>query len=357
MLQSLGLSVADQAVYELLLPRLTLTEDEFRALAAEHGLDAEADLALRRLIELGLVARLPREPPRFVIIPADAALHVLIAARERAVAAVRQRIAHLAARHRRAGAVRDSQELVEVVHGREAVLARVLEVFRSAHAEVRMFDAPPYLGDKLVANPMEVEQLRRGVQHRTIYDRQGLEVNRLAHIDHSIAAGEQARVADLPVKMVISDRPLALLPLHSRSMDPEVSLLVRAPMLLEALGALFETYWERAVPLHTVVASGRSAGGHGSPDETERRLLWMLTAGLGTEAIAAHMGWHQSTTTRRLRRLLRRLDATTRFQAGYQAVRRAWLGAEASPETPPGTAPDTASGAGPDTPPGVSDPA
>jgi predicted transcriptional regulator len=330
MLQSLGLSPVDQALYEFLLPRPAVGEEELGGVAAERGWGAEADRALRRLIELGLVTRLPEEPPRYVVVPADAALHVLVAARERAMAAARQRIAQLAARHRRAAGVRDAHELVEVVYGREAVLSRALEVFRSARAEVRMFDAPPYLDDRLPTNPMEVEQLNRGVRQRTIYDRQGVAVSRLPHIDHSIAAGEQARVADVPIKMVLSDHPLALLPLRSNPMDPEVSLLVRAPMLLDALGALFETYWERAVPLHTAGSAG-AANDHDRPDETDRSLLWLLAAGLGTEAIAAQMGWHPSTTTRRLRRLLRRLDATTRFQAGYQAVRRGWLGNDPLP--------------------------
>jgi DNA-binding NarL/FixJ family response regulator len=48
-------------------------------------------------------------------------------------------------------------------------------------------------------------------------------------------------------------------------------------------------------------------------------------AGLTDEAIADNLGLHPRTVRRRLRALLARLDAATRFQAGYQAVQRGWL--------------------------------
>lgn len=61
------------------------------------------------------------------------------------------------------------------------------------------------------------------------------------------------------------------------------------------------------------------------PTPTGRLLLPLLTAGLTDRAIAGHLGWHERTAQCRLRAMMTRLDATTRYQAGYQAIRRGWL--------------------------------
>jgi DNA-binding NarL/FixJ family response regulator len=57
----------------------------------------------------------------------------------------------------------------------------------------------------------------------------------------------------------------------------------------------------------------------------EGALLGLLAAGLTDSAIGRHLGTHPRTVQRRVRELLDRLGAGTRFQAGLQAVRRGWL--------------------------------
>jgi DNA-binding NarL/FixJ family response regulator len=56
-----------------------------------------------------------------------------------------------------------------------------------------------------------------------------------------------------------------------------------------------------------------------SPDET--RLIRLLAAGLGDDAIRRALGVSPSTVHRRIRDLMHRLGATTRFQAGLQIGR------------------------------------
>jgi DNA-binding NarL/FixJ family response regulator len=67
-----------------------------------------------------------------------------------------------------------------------------------------------------------------------------------------------------------------------------------------------------------------SAPGQG-PGDDESALLGLLAAGLTDGAIARHLGTHPRTVQRRVRDLLDRLGAGTRFQAGIQAARRGWL--------------------------------
>jgi sugar-specific transcriptional regulator TrmB len=331
-LRALGLSPAEQALYELLLTLPPTTGEALRELsAALWELPADrvwagtVGVALRRLEELGLVTRLPDTPPRYVVVPVGAGLEALIAARERSLVTARQRMDQLAVRYRQRMADEDPLNLVEVVHGREAVQERLQDLFRSVRTEMRAIDAPPYIGDPLVTSDEELDHLREGVRYRIIYDRQAVNLpGRLPEIRDSVVAGEEARVTDVALKLGLSDHPLAMLPLRSHPVDLETWLVVHDSALLDALSALFEMYWERAVPLN-IKEERPDMAGHDAPNEIDRALLSLLAAGLTDKAVAEHLGCHERTAHRHLREMMHRLDAVTRFQAGYQAVRRGWL--------------------------------
>jgi DNA-binding NarL/FixJ family response regulator len=61
------------------------------------------------------------------------------------------------------------------------------------------------------------------------------------------------------------------------------------------------------------------------PGHDELRLLSLLATGLPDSTIAARLGISHRTHQRRLRSVLDRLGAQTRFQAGIQAARRGWI--------------------------------
>jgi DNA-binding NarL/FixJ family response regulator len=137
-----------------------------------------------------------------------------------------------------------------------------------------------------------------------------------------IAAGEQARLTEnVPVKMFIADNRLGLIPLEVAG-SADASLLVHESSMLDTLIALFDLVWERAIPIH---ADGELPEPAQGPGADESALLGLLAAGLTDSAIARHLGTHPRTVQRRVRELLDRLGAGTRFQAGLQAVRRGWL--------------------------------
>ncbi|MFJ2960124.1 LuxR C-terminal-related transcriptional regulator [Streptomyces sp. NPDC087270] len=357
MLNVLGLTAAEQALYELLLTRPSVTEAELgpppEAAGAEGGAGAEAGTGasagagteagtaagaeaaagaapgtavrarLRRLEQLGLVARLPEDPPRYVVAPPGDALDEVLFARDRELAAARSRVAELTARAARPPTVTDPLDLVEIAHGPEAVTRWHERLQRGARKEIRAFDSPPYINDHH-ANPLELEQLRRGIRYRAIYDRRALGLpGGVAFLDDFTSAGEIARVVtDVPIKLVLSDEPLAMLPLREAAARGDW-LIVHGSVLYDGLSALFETYWERALPLR--FATGPGDGPQDGPSPLDRALLTLLTAGHTEDVIAEHLGWHKQTVRRHLADLMRRLDATSRFQAGYQAVRRGWL--------------------------------
>jgi DNA-binding NarL/FixJ family response regulator len=128
--------------------------------------------------------------------------------------------------------------------------------------------------------------------------------------------------------MALTDYPQAWLPVHRTFRGDHERLLVHGGPLFDALSEYFEMQWERAVPLHV-------AGGHEEPanadvpTDIDRTLIRLLAAGLTEEAIADHLGWHRRTTQHHLRAMMAKLDANTRYQAGYQAVRRGWVTCDA----------------------------
>ncbi|MEU6712203.1 LuxR C-terminal-related transcriptional regulator [Nonomuraea sp. NPDC046802] len=312
MLEVIGLSSAAQALYAALVERSPAT-------LAELGHDTAT---AARLEELGLVTRLPGDPPRYVAVSPELALDVLIQARTQQLTEARHRIAQLAARFHRSAPEQDSANLVEVVMGRQAVSRRFERLQRDARRQVRVFDAPPY-ATGAAGNAVEFELLARGVEYRVLYDRRAVEApGTLATIVRYLGAGEQARVGEVPVKLVLSDHPMAILPLRHDEHAVESALVVHDSTLLGALSELFEMYWERAAPLH--VRRGRLTEATGAA-EARRDLLPLLAAGLSDTAIAAHLGWSDRTVRRHVRAMMSRLDAQTRFQAGYQVVMRGWL--------------------------------
>ncbi len=326
MLHTLGLSASEQAVYEVLVTQPPLSVERIAELVDDGPWAGQAGRVLQRLEQLGLVARLPGDPPRHAVVPVDVALEALIAARERSLAAVRQRVDTLTARFGTARVGQDPLDLVEVVTGQDAVHDRLADLIRGVRSEMVAFDAPPYLSAPTWNHRAdEVVALREGVRFRVIYDRRAVDrPGRIAELEESVVAGEEVRVTDLPMKLGIGDGRLAMLPLSIDPVDLDCWLVVHESVLVEALSAFFEVYWQRAVPLRVARSRPELVGADG-PTEIERDLLPLLVAGLTDREIAGHLGWHERTAHRHLRTMMTRLDAVTRFQAGYQAVRRGWL--------------------------------
>jgi DNA-binding NarL/FixJ family response regulator len=188
---------------------------------------------------------------------------------------------------------------------------------QSAVREVRAFDRPPYV--HTAGNPIEPGVLARGVRWRAVYHPEALQVpDALAEIRSLVAQGEQARMlTDVPFKMCLVDDRVAMVELDPESAAVR-SALVYPSALLQALTLVFESCWQRAVPVD-------AAAGRPEISDEDRRLLTLLAAGVKDDAIGRQLGLSVRTMRRRVRRLLDLLDARTRFQAGIEATRRNWI--------------------------------
>jgi DNA-binding CsgD family transcriptional regulator len=187
-----------------------------------------------------------------------------------------------------------------------------------------MFDKPPYLSS--LDDPLEYEQLARGVRWRALYAPESLELpDRMTELRRLRRAGEQHRIAaELPLKLAITDRRLAILPLTTdQDSADRMAILVQPCSLLDTLAMLFEILWARAVPMPEEAPGGRASVT--DLDEADRELLVLLAAGIKDEVMARQLELSIRTVRRRIARLMREHGASTRFQLGLVAARLGWM--------------------------------
>ncbi|MGX1267492.1 winged helix-turn-helix transcriptional regulator [Streptomyces phaeoluteigriseus] len=326
MLDVLGLAPDDESVYRALLGRpnspAVLLSD---VLGASR---AVVDNALSRLAGWGLVIRSADD--LFTAAPPAMALGSLISQRRDGLRMAEQALVAFAEEHRAAMTGSSIDDLIEVVTGVDAIRHRFLQVQHAARTQVRSFITAPFVAlppDENTAEPMALD---RGVLFRAVLDRAVLAEPGIVHdaID-SLRNGVQLRVADhLPMKLVLADADLGLVPLAMTPAGEPGAVLLHRSGLLDALDALFETVWRTAHPLEL---SGTGSAcevpvevGPQSPTELDRRILALLLAGLTDQTTATQLGLSPRTLHRRLRHLMDMAGVRTRMQLGAHAVRSGW---------------------------------
>ncbi|GAA5155771.1 LuxR family transcriptional regulator [Nocardioides marinquilinus] len=312
MLEAVGVGADDEEVYRALLQR---PEVGVAALADAVGrAEGATSASLARLERLGFVTWTSEEVPRPVATRPDVAVEVLVSGREaeldRARAAGRELLAEMAlpGRYR-------PERLVEVVVGRQAIAARFAQLLSTTTSELLVLDRPPYATGPGEADARVRGLLAEGAVVRGIYSPDSLSLPGAVEEAHSaVEAGERSRLhPEVPMKLAVSDRREALLPLAVDQLV-DSALVVHASALLDALVQMFDLLWDQAVPL---VEPTEPAG-----DPRDGRLLTMLTAGLQDDVIARQLGVSTRTVGRRVAALLETLGARTRFQAGVLSGRR-----------------------------------
>ncbi|MFJ8577435.1 helix-turn-helix domain-containing protein [Micromonospora sp. NPDC093277] len=316
MFESLGLTPVEESVYLALLRKRQSTVPELAQQVGENLRMVRA--ATERLEDLGFVSRRVGSGTRLVATRPDVAVNALVVRRTEEFGAARRAAERMAAEFPQE-LLTSPDELLEIVTGRAAVETRFVQLSHGVTDELLVLDRPPYAQEVAAANLPENELLSREASVRGIYAPEAFELpGAFEQAMAAVAAGEQARVhTDVPLKLAIGDRSVALLPLASeRAVD--AALVIRAPMVVSALVKLFEMLWMQATPLPAWDPERPATGG----DELDLRLLGLLATGLKDEAIARELGVSVRTLGRRSSALLAALGARTRFQAGLQAGRR-----------------------------------
>ncbi|GAA2475272.1 helix-turn-helix domain-containing protein [Winogradskya humida] len=313
------LTEAEQHAYRLLVRLGGAGADD---LAAHDAMSpAEAAAVLEGLRTKGLAGAGPIYHP----LPPDVALGDVLLRRQQTLENARQTVAALSEDYRNHTRRRSSEHLVEIVVGAQVLRQRLRAMQDAAQEEILWFCRANPLAMAGPENAEENSALGRGVKYRAIYERELLEKpGELQSILESMAAGEESRtLPTLPVRLAIADRSLAICPLvpdESRGFGEPTAALIRSSELLDALVALFESYWERATPL--VGETPRA-----ELQQSEVLLLSLFVSGMPDKSIATHLGVSKRTVQRRLDRLMDLAGVDTRTGLAFQAARRGWLSA------------------------------
>ncbi|WP_258175285.1 DNA-binding response regulator [Actinopolyspora mortivallis] len=221
---------------------------------------------------------------------------------------------------------RTADGVLRVVHGAERVGSIAHRLRRNATRTVSEVVKPPYAATEAPDTP-ERPGLSEGVEYRVVYERSAL--CRRQRQDGPVTPpepGGQARVVHLaPMKLLLADEEIGLLPLTSSGDTLESAVLLRGSTLLTSMVGMFEELWRLSAPLGCESAEHGEREPEGEPSEEERWILSLLASGATDEAIGRHMGFSSRTAHRRVRELIWRLGVQTRFQAGVRAVKLGWL--------------------------------
>jgi sugar-specific transcriptional regulator TrmB len=315
------MSAAEQTVYTYLLDDDLAPAD----VATRLGVSSRAATTLlRSLSEKGLVRRLAGRSPRFGVISPDAALPPLLRQREEELEVAREAARRVAQSYssRVVPGQTASDDYVEIIFGTDALRTRFEMLQRDASSEICGCTKLPILMTPVGEEaPEEEGALERGVSVRALYEAAFLELpGGLDDIRESIRIGEKARVLPtLPSKLFIFDRTIALV--HATELTPRgpelVGVVMRHPELVATLYELFDRMWEAATPIPTIGDIDRAVPGE-VEEVGEEAIIQGLAAGMTDDSIARQFGLSRRTVARRVRALMERERARSRFQAGYR---------------------------------------
>lgn len=323
MLSAIGLDERQEAAYRALV---AAGAAELPDLARRLALpEADAERALRRLEQQGLVAQSSSRADRWVAAPPGVALGALLTQQRHELEQAELASALLAEEFRAEAAEPAVHDLVEVVTGASAVAHRFHQLQLGATSEVCALVTGKPIAVTGMENESEERAAMRGVSYRVVVERDVLSLpSGIVELSAALGRDEQCRVVDrVPTKLVVADAALAMVPLTGRGAEP-AALVIHASGLLESLMGLFEAVWRDAMPLRLGGSGIREENAPGA-DPTDLEILSLLLAGLTDASVAKQLDLGLRTVQRRVKGLMELTGVTTRLQLGWHAYERGWV--------------------------------
>lgn len=310
-LGAVGVSADAERVYRILLARPGSTTTELReatGLSARHLHNAMSELERK-----AIVTRRSGRPTRFQPAPPDSVVEALVSAQLEAIHRTRMVTSELLALQRLRPEQLEVTELVEIITSGEATNERWVQLQQTTRVSGEVLVRLPHWG--LPQAEQEQGQTvahTRGIVMRAVYDQDTL--SRPGMLDHvrrlnATGAEESRVVGHLPLKLALIDRSTALVPLIQDN-TIKGGVVVHQSVLVDALVALFESYWIAGTPI-TLTDEPTSSG-----RPVDQDVLTLLASGMKDEAIARTLGVSTQTVLRRVNDIKKRLGVSTRFQLG-----------------------------------------
>jgi len=323
LLEELGLDADAEAVYRLMLER---REWGVAAISRHLGRSEEqVRHALDRLAELALLKRSRDTPGQLRPVSPEVGLRLLLhrqelelLARQEQFAKSQEAISVLISEYTN---VRwEARDGMDRLDGLDAIQSRLEELTHRASRECLSF--MPGGGQSAqsldASRPLDELMLARGLPVLTVYltsvrnDQATLQYARWL----TESGGEVRTTPTLPLRMVMFDREVALLPVNPVDTRAGAVQLTGQGVIV-ALHSLFQQVWEVATPVG-------DESRHLDADITsaERELLRLLAQGVTDEVAARRLGVSLRTVRRMMSAIMERLGARSRFEAGLRASER-----------------------------------
>jgi DNA-binding CsgD family transcriptional regulator len=332
----LGLTEDALKMYQWALQFRRFTRDQ----AFEHFTlsGQEIEIALSSLLSLRLVKQTPGDSETFFAVSPDAAIVDATGPLASRIQHLHQEADQLAAGLQgllplyleQRGARAERPVLDKLGHGTEV---RHVLTAASQQCTTEMFGVqsetkhdPDVIEDSL---PRDLAMIARGVKVRSLYLHTArAHRSTCSYLNHLVEAGAEVRTTDHIVeRLLIFDDTVAFLPDRLSDATPG-AVVIREPAIIRFLRGWAEHLWSTAVPF----VPGEAGYGE-SADRLRESIVQMLAAGIKDEVIARRLDISIRTCRRHIAEVLTELDASSRFQAGVNAVRSGRL--NLGPQNPP----------------------
>jgi DNA-binding CsgD family transcriptional regulator len=312
MLEALNLDGDEEAVYLALVDRSRVSADDLSELC---GVDEPA-AAIAGLLARGLIATGADGEDSYRAMSPQAVVGEALRDAEQSLAAVTAAVSALNRRLAQGQPAVPPIGEVECIGDRSRAQARMSWWRDHARRELRVVDP---VGDEDAdippAEPAGADVDVRGIYTQSVID----QPDQLDRLKWRAARGERARLlSTAPIAMTLVDSTAAILPARTSNRYRDGITVVRQTVLLDALVDYFEALWAIATPIDAFRAASHDA----ALDVDDRTLLSMMAAGFGDEKIARRLGVSEPAAQHRVARVIERLGAENRFQAGVRAARR-----------------------------------
>lgn len=328
MLEVLGIDERTESVYRLMLRQHDWGAAEIAA-ELQHS-ECEVRESLDRLAQLRLLRSSLQDPGSVRAVSPEVGLRHLLQERESMLLRQQQQLAEGQVAVMRmveeyAGGSHRERHDVEYLLGIDSIQGRLEELAHRCERECLSFmpGGAQSAASLEASKPLDQDLMDRGVRVLTLYmDSVRNDQVTLNYAQWLNERGGEVRTSPtLPIRMVMFDREVALLPVDPENTKKGAALL-RGPGVITALAALFEQIWDSASPFGTDRDREKNEAGL-TPQEAE--LLRLLFQGNTDEIAARKLGIGLRTVRRTMSDLMSRLEARSRFEAGARAAQRGWL--------------------------------
>lgn len=327
MFQAFGISAAAELVYRALLRDPDVDVD--RIVEADGGGNARQVLA--ELGRHGLLKETPDGAHPLGVVPPERALDILISQEQaaldrrlKALTAARSGIGDLVAEYID-GRRLFVGELVEQIHGSDAVRSRLYQLSQQCTREVCSINPGPAPPEQALhaSRRMEQQSLSRGILSRSVFSELAVADPAMSrHLAEAVTDGDRVRVHPAPpLRMLLVDGEIGVIPIDAED-HLKGAYVLHGSALLSPLTILFDTVWraaQRFDPTTEPLAD--------SDDARIRQVVVLLAEGYKDEAIARRLTVSVRTVRRLIAQAVEQLQAESRFQAGVLATRHGWLDA------------------------------